>query len=303
MTPTGAQSGLDEPMATDLASEVAPEAAPEGTPEARSAAPSGEAPEEASEVGEELMAAIDELACAPTVLVASDFDGVLAPLVLDPMESRPLPGTIESLRGLAALPSTHAAVVSGRDLDTLTELTGLADSAVTRIGSHGAESSAAGAAVPLTEDQRADLERLTAELAEVMTAHSGAVLEHKPSAVVLHTRRMFDESAARDAEAAALEVTARHTGLHVLHGKHVVEVSVVRADKGSALVALREEVGADAVAYFGDDVTDEDAFRALGPNDLTVKVGHGDTAARFRVATPEDAAEALRLVYERRSGR
>ena len=120
------------------------------------------------------------------------------------------------------------------------------------------------------------------------------MLEHKPAAVVLHTRRMADESAARAAEEAALEVTTRHTGLHVLHGKHVVEVSVVRADKGTALVALRDEVGADAVAYFGDDVTDEDAFRALGPDDVTVKVGPGETAARFRVESPEDAAGALR---------
>jgi trehalose 6-phosphate phosphatase len=252
---------------------------------------------------DELAAAIDEFASAPRVLVASDFDGVLAPLVLDPMESRPLPGTIESLEGLAALPSTYAAVVSGRDLETLTELTGLADSDVTRIGSHGGESSAAGAAVPLTDDQRADLDTLTESLEDVASAHSGAVLEHKPAAVVLHTRRMADETAARDAEAAALEVTERHTGLHVLHGKHVVEVSVVRADKGTALVALRDEVGADAVAYFGDDVTDEDAFLALGPDDVTVKVGPGETAARFRVESVEDAAEALRLLLERRSGR
>jgi trehalose 6-phosphate phosphatase len=255
------------------------------------------------EVASDVVAAIDEFVSAPTVLVASDFDGVLAPLIPDPMASRPLPGTIESLKGLAALPSTYAAVVSGRDLGTLTQLTGLADSDVTRIGSHGGESSAAGAAVALTDGQRADLDALTAELDEVAAAHPGAGLEHKPAAVVLHTRRMADESAAREAEDAALEVTARHTGLHVLHGKHVVEVSVVRADKGTALVALRDEVGADVVAYFGDDVTDEDAFRALGPDDVTVKVGRGDTAARFRVETPEDAAEVLRLVFERRSGR
>jgi trehalose 6-phosphate phosphatase len=114
---------------------------------------------------------------------------------------------------------------------------------------------------------------------------------------------MADEASARDAEAAALEVTGRHTGLHVLHGKHVVEVSVVRADKGTALVALRDEVGADLVAYFGDDVTDEDAFQALGPHDVTVKVGDGETAARFRVETPEDAAEALTHVFERRRSR
>ena len=249
----------------------------------------------------ELVAAIDEFASAPTVLVASDFDGVLAPLVLDPMESRPLSGTIESLEGLAALPSTYAAVVSGRDLETLTKLTELAGSDVTRIGSHGGESSAAGTAVPLTDDQRADLDALTEELGEVVAAHPGAVLEHKPAAVVLHTRRMAEETVAREAEAEALEVTTRHAGLHVLHGKHVVEVSVVRADKGTALVALRDDVGADAVAYFGDDVTDEDAFRALGPADLTVKVGPGDTAARFRVESVEDAAETLRVIVERRS--
>jgi trehalose 6-phosphate phosphatase len=251
----------------------------------------------------ELVAAIGEFASAPTLLVASDFDGVLAPLVHDPMASRPLPGTIESLVGLAALPSTYAAVVSGRDLATLTQLTGLEGSDVTRIGSHGGESSAGAARASLTADQRATLDTLAAELGEVVAQHSDASLEHKPAAVVLHTRRMADESDAHAAEAAALEVTTRHTGLHVLHGKRVVEVSVVRADKGTALVALRDEVGADVVAYLGDDVTDEFAFRALRPADVTVKVGPGDTAARFRVESPEDAAEALRLLHDRRSAR
>ena len=40
------------------------------------------------------------------VLVASDFDGVLAPFVLDPMDARAQPGTLESLTSLAALPAT-----------------------------------------------------------------------------------------------------------------------------------------------------------------------------------------------------
>lgn len=250
----------------------------------------------------ELVTALDELAVAPRVLVASDFDGVLAPLVLDPSQSRALPGTIEALEGLAALADTHAAVVSGRELDTLTSLTGLAGSAVTRIGTHGAESSRSTRA-DLTAEQQETLEQVTRELETVSEGVSGAHLESKASAVVLHTRRMTDRAAADAVEAAGLEVTTRHTGLHVLHGKQVVEVGVVRADKGSALVALRDEVGAEVVAYFGDDVTDEDAFRALGPDDVTVKVGDGETAARFRVEHPEDAAEALVRLFERRSAR
>lgn len=250
----------------------------------------------------ELVTALDELAVAPRVLVASDFDGVLAPLVLDPSQSRALPGTIEALEGLAALADTHAAVVSGRELDTLTSLTGLAGSAVTRIGTHGAESSRSTRA-ELTAEQQETLEQVTRELETLSEGVSGAHLESKASAVVLHTRRMTDRAAADAVEAAGLEVTTRHTGLHVLHGKQVVEVGVVRADKGSALVALRDEVGAEVVAYFGDDVTDEDAFRALGPDDVTVKVGDGETAARFRVEHPEDAAEALIRLFERRSAR
>lgn len=251
----------------------------------------------------ELVAALDQLAAAPRVLVASDFDGVLAPLVLDPSQSRALPGTIEALEGLAALPDTHAAVVSGRELDTLTALTGLADSAVTRIGTHGAQTSRSTTAA-LTTEQQETLDRVTRELETLTEGRPpGIHLESKPSAVVLHTRRMTDRAAADAVEAAALEVTTRHTGLHVLHGKQVVEVGVVRADKGSALLALRDEVGAEVVAYFGDDVTDEDAFRVLGPDDVTVKVGEGETAARFRVDGPEDAAAALIHLHELRAAR
>jgi trehalose 6-phosphate phosphatase len=56
------------------------------------------------------------------------------------------------------------------------------------------------------------------------------------------------------------------------------------ADKGDALRRLREELGSAGTLYLGDDVTDEDGFRALGPDDVTVKVGEGPTDARYRVA-------------------
>ena len=252
-----------------------------------------------------LASALAELADSPCILVASDFDGVLAPLVLDPSASRALPGTIEALEALATLPDTHAAVVSGRDLDTLTTLTGLDGSEVTRIGSHGAQTSAAPDGRPdgLPDEQAALLAEVTHDLEAVAHEHPGSSIERKPAAAVLHTRRMDDASAARAAEAAALEASTRHTGVHVLHGKHVVEVSVVEADKGTALLALRDAVGASAVAYFGDDVTDEHAFERLGDRDVTVKVGPGETAAQYRVDSPEDVAAALALLVEQRSRR
>ncbi|QGN58960.1 trehalose-phosphatase [Nostocoides sp. HKS02] len=251
-------------------------------------------------VPETVAAALGRAATAPTLLVATDFDGVLAPLVLDPSQSRALPGTLEDLESLASLPSTHAAVVSGRDLSTLTQLTGLADSAVTRIGSHGAESSADTSSNDLDGSRADALAALVDDVATVAAEHPGSGVEHKPAAVVLHTRGM-EAGPARAAEDAAIKVAARHTEAHVMHGKHVVEMSVVRADKGTALMALRDAVSADAVVYFGDDVTDEDVFRLLSEADVGVKVGDGPTAAAYRVDTPEDVADALSMLVARRN--
>jgi trehalose 6-phosphate phosphatase len=76
-------------------------------------------------------------------------------------------------------------------------------------------------------------------------------------------------------------------------GKEVLELAVDDADKGTALRRLREELGADGALYLGDDRTDEDGFRALQPDDVPVKVGEGDTVARYRVADPAGALALL----------
>ena len=240
--------------------------------------------------------ALEDFSRHREVLVATDFDGVLAPFVADPMDARALEGTLEDLTALADLPGTHTAVVSGRDLEVLEQLTGLTgDSPVTRIGSHGAQTSRGQGPDDLSDHEARLLERLTSDLHGVLDRHPGVRLEFKPAATVLHTRGE-ERTVADAAVRSALEVAARHTGVTVLRGKDVVEISVVTADKGTALMTLRDEVGAESVAYFGDDVTDEHAFEVMGPDDLGVKVGPGETAARHRLDTPEQVAEALRLL-------
>jgi trehalose 6-phosphate phosphatase len=69
----------------------------------------------------------------------------------------------------------------------------------------------------------------------------------------------------------------------------VLELAVTDADEGTALSRLRDDLAAVATVYLGDDRTDEDAFRVLSPSDLAVKVGEGETAARYRVADPAAA--------------
>lgn len=249
----------------------------------------------------DLETALASLAAAPAILVASDFDGVLAPFVLDPMDARPQPGTMEVLTALAALPRTHAAVVSGRDLDTLTTLTGLtgaAAEAVTRIGSHGAQTSQDQAA-SVTEAERVLLGHLVDQVQQDVAAHDPRIrLEHKPAAVVLHTRGLGDD-AARAADEIAGRAAERE-GVRLLTGKGVLELSVVHADKGTALRALADDLGVDATLYLGDDVTDEHAFAVLHGSDMGIKVGEGETAAAWRVGSCEDVPEVLSRIHAAR---
>ena len=250
---------------------------------------------------------LDDVAAAPTLLVATDFDGVLAPFDADPMKAMPLPGTVDTLRALAGLPGVHVAVVSGRDLATLRTLTGLAqDEPVVLIASHGAESSdeqvrAAMEAAAVTPDDEVTLAELRSDIETlVKERHPEAGVEYKSAAVVVHTRGLpkdVGDAAIADARRVALD----HAGVKVLKGKSVLELSVSHADKGSAVTALGRAVGATARVYLGDDVTDEDAFmRMTRPEDVTVKVGTGSTAARYRLEDEPAVARFLDALLERR---
>jgi trehalose 6-phosphate phosphatase len=244
-----------------------------------------------------LRAAIGKLAEVPRLLVALDFDGVLAPIVPVPSDARPLPATADALRGLAALPDTVVALVSGRGLADLRTVSG-AEPPVRLVGSHGGEFDD-GAAV-LDEEQRARLDALVAELRALVDGQPGVTLEDKPAGVAVHVRNAPPEVGARVMDAVRTGPAAR-PGIESTPGKSVIDLSVMETSKGSALDVLRERFAADAVFFAGDDVTDETALERLRPGDVGVKVGDGDTAAPHRVADPEEMAELLSALLEARA--
>ena len=230
------------------------------------------------------------------ILVALDFDGTLAPLQDDPSASRILPAGVEVLGRLAAADGVSLALVSGRsmnDLHTLAEV----PAGTFLIGSHGAERARVTTfgldrdVVQLSDEQADRLASLGAQALQIARGRDGVWVETKPTAVVVHTRLAQDE-VARSAEDEAVAL-GEQLGTGVLNGKDVVEISVLKASKGDALVALRDELGASVVLYAGDDVTDEHAFEVLRAGDVAIKVGDGDTVARFRTSTPEDLVAAL----------
>jgi trehalose 6-phosphate phosphatase len=254
----------------------------------------------------ELARALAAFAARPRVIVGLDFDGVLAPIVVDRDAARALPGSMEAVRALAGLPETSVLLVSGRALDSLAAVSGVGpDDPIGLIGSHGAETSLrhpSGGQSPtigMTPEDEARLREVVDAVRAIARTDSTLDVELKPTGVVLHTRQAAPEVAAR-AEEQALSGPGAWPGVHAIRGKAVVELAVVETSKGLALQRLRSIDGTAAVLYAGDDVTDETAFAVLAADDVGVKVGPGDTRATYRVDGPEDVRELLqRLVAER----
>ncbi len=246
----------------------------------------------------ELRIALRRIARTQNLIIGCDYDGTLSPIVENPNEARPLPEAVTILRHLASLPETTVAIISGRALRDLAAMSRLPVE-IELVGSHGAEFDL-GSINGLTDEAAALLTRVTDQCVQITESRPGTLLESKPSGVAVHVRK----ASRPDAQAVLTELHARFDNdpvVHITTGKEVLELSVVKANKGTALAKLRTDHEATAAMFIGDDVTDEYVFEALDPQtDLSVKVGAGSTIASYRVRDPQEVLEILAVLGEER---
>jgi trehalose 6-phosphate phosphatase len=220
---------------------------------------------------------------AQTTALCLDFDGTLAPIVDDPNEARPLPGSVEVLGRLAAR-FTAVALLSGRPADYLAQHA--AAPGVRYLGLYGRQEIRDG---QLWVDPRVEAARPAVIAAQqdlrdcAPVRDSGAYLEDKRYAVAIHTRRVADSDRwAASIDEAARQIADRH-GLEVILGKLVWELRpAVRSNKGDAVRRVTTESKARGVVVAGDDLGDLSAFAAA----LQLKAAGGD-ALRIAVDSPE----------------
>ncbi len=241
---------------------------------------------------------LEKIASVPILLVASDYDGTIAPIVSDPAKATPHREAVIAVRNLANLSQTHVAIISGRALTDLANLIRPPED-VHLVGSHGSEFDL-NFATSLSPEAIQLHRHIQTELSEIASQGAGLAIEHKPASVALHYRNA-SESESEKAIQAIMNGPAAIEGVSTKHGKKVVELGVFSTNKGDALEKIRHLVGASAVIFFGDDVTDEDAFATLTGPDIAVKVGNGETRATYRVKGPEDVTKILARLSELRA--
>ena len=213
------------------------------------------------------------------------------------MDARMLPAARVAIDALVAAPDTVVAFVSGRSLVDLRIIAEHDDSSrVLLAGSHGAEFWIPGEGVVSHGEDEADV-RLRDALrthAEQATAHlDGVWIEPKTFGFGVHTRRADAADAAEANRLVDRIVAAEAPHWRRRTGHNIVEFAFRHEGKDSAVAELRARVGATAVLFAGDDVTDEDAIASLGPDDLGVRVGEGASAAAVRVPDIAALAELL----------
>jgi trehalose 6-phosphate phosphatase len=244
------------------------------------------------------------IATAGDLFVFLDYDGTLSRIAPTPAQAVPLPGTAELLRRLVAAPRVQVAVVSGRtiaDVRHFLDVPGLY-----YVGVHGAEVRLPGGETQAVEETvpiRSVLPAIIRRVRERIAGRPGVWLEEKGTAVACHYRLAApaDAAAARRAVTDLVhEYRRRGSPIEFMGGHAVAEIRPAQVSKGKTVCALLATHGRAALSmYIGDDQTDEDAFRQLPADAITVRVGPvGEpTDAHYRVEGPDDVQRFLRAVW------
>jgi trehalose-phosphatase len=255
----------------------------------------------------EVQAEVERRPAETTFVLLLDFDGTLAEFHPDPDAPELTPERRELLNVISRRPDTSLGIVSGRRLDDLRERTCLPDH-VYHAGLHGLEIEVDGRRTthPDLEWATSRMEGLAGCLERLLAEFPGVRLEDKGASVAVHVRPLAKELHERVfARADVLAVPWIAEGLaRRLEGSAVVEfLPNINGHKGEATKWITADLETKLqrpawVAYIGDDITDEDAFRAIDVG-IGVLVGLRPTSATHKLDGITDVDRFLRWLAAR----
>jgi trehalose 6-phosphate phosphatase len=250
---------------------------------------------------DEVLAALERRPSRAHLVVLSDFDGTLTTFNVDPSLPTLRAETKDALESLCAREDVTVGLVSGRRVDDLEQRTALPP-AVYLAGLHGLEIRRGAKAWhhPDLVDSRDLIDDVLVRMEAAVGHVDGVRLEHKGVALTVHVRGVPPASRQLVLEEADLiaQPFLESGALKALDANEAFELLPnIAWTKGDAVRWIVEDVAARVgqpvwCVFFGDDVTDEDAFEAIDTG-LSVVVGRRPSAAQLRLNSPADVAAVL----------
>jgi len=247
---------------------------------------------------------------ATRVLLLSDYDGTLTPIVGNPHDAVLKPDVRNTLKAISDNPAFSVGIISGRLLSDLKSLAGI--ESIYYAGNHGLEIEGPGISYinETAGETRAEMQKLAGELDSRLRGINGVIIENKGLSLSVHYRLVseFERQNVINAfeEITALVLTAGR--IRVSSGKMIKEVRPpVDWHKGKAVETIKQEIRTvsgsreSAVIYMGDDTTDEDAFGVVNPPEgWSIFIGPGNPAssADYFLDSPDEVAVFLSRLLE-----
>lgn len=249
----------------------------------------------------------DNLRQTENPVLMLDYDGTLAPFTVQRDQAVPYPGVRQLLEAIETGTDTRLIIVSGRAVDDLRPLLGL-EHPPEIWGCHGWEHRLPDGHQYLIDFPPEAQKALTEARRWALERELGDQFEEKPVSVAVHWRglppRQIETLRTETTEAWTPLAERADLELHLFDGG--IELRCPGRDKGSAVDHILQETAPNAaIAYLGDDLTDEQAFAALGNHGLSVLVRTETrpTAADCWLRPPEELRDFLRHWLSIRSGK
>lgn len=238
---------------------------------------------------------IGEFSTASTRCILLDYDGTLTPYHKIPTLAVPSPELLELIEQLSKDDKNEIVVISGRDTETLEKWLG--NLAINLVSEHGAclrlKNEGWQTLATSSSEWKDELRPL---LQLFVTRCAGSFIEEKKNTMAWHYRNTNpDLGFIRSRELYNnLQQLITNTPLQVIDGNKVIEVRMIGVDKGSTALNILGRLNPDFTLCIGDDVTDEDMFRALREKAYTIKIGSGNTTAQYKLLQQRDVLPLLR---------
>ncbi len=228
-----------------------------------------------------------------------DFDGTLVPIRKDPSQCVLAGEMKEQLKLLAGSDRCYISILSGRSLPDIKGIVGIRD--ICYSGNHGLIISGNDMTYihPKALSAKTFIDKAVRILSKEIAGIEGAWIERKKLTASLHFRSVL-KNEVPSVKKAFYKIVSELSGdrrLAVIKGKMVLELAPDAAwNKGSAAIYILNNLrGKYLPVYVGDDWTDENAFRALNKQGVTIRVGKSaNTAAKYYLKSQQEVSEFLK---------
>ena len=229
------------------------------------------------------------------VLFLLDYDGTLIEFFKNPMDAKPTRRIISILKKLIKRDGNEVVILSGREKSIIDKWFGKIQS-LNFSAEHGAWIKMKDGKWRTIEEMKSNWKKEILPILENFVSRTpGSFIEEKDFSLCWHYRNVPQEFGVERAGEliASLSNLIANLELQILKGNKVVEIRNIAINKGRAALKWIERKKWDMIISIGDDTTDEDIFKNLPDDAVSIKVGEGPTYAKYTLKNPHEVRDFL----------